>query len=76
MRPRTELRGIAQRITDSPTEQDLADAQRAIFDLLEERSRLSQRIARLKLYVQKNPPKETAPRRSLKEILFGSKHGS
>ena len=75
MRSRTELRGIAKRITDSPTEQDLVDAQWAIFDLLEERSRLSQRIVRLRSYVEKNPPKET-PRRSLIEILFGSKHRS
>ncbi len=73
MRSRTELRGIAKRITDSPTEQDLAEAKQAIFDLLEERSRLSQRIGRLRSYVQ---PKETAPRRSLMEFLFGSKHGS
>lgn len=58
MRSRTELRGIAKRITDSPTAQDLINAQRAIFDLLAERSLLSQRIMRLRLSAQKTPPEE------------------
>jgi hypothetical protein len=79
MRSRNELRGIANRIANSPTDQDLADAQKAIFDLLDERSRLSQRIIRLRSNPQRTPPKEsctnTTPksRRSLMEILFGSK---
>ncbi len=65
-RSRNELRGIAKRITDSPTEQDLADAQRAIFDLLDERSRLSQRVMRLK---STQTPKESMS-------SFGSKPDS
>ncbi len=74
MRSRNELRGIANRITDSPTELDLADAQQAIFDLLDERSHLSHRIVRLRTANQETPPKEIErPRRSLREILFGSK---
>ena len=72
MRSRNELRGIANRLSDSPTEQDLADAQRAIFDLLDERSRLSQRIIRLRANPHRTARKEPEPRRSLREILFGS----
>jgi hypothetical protein len=75
MRSRTELRGIANRIANSPTDQDLAAAKQAIFDLLEERSRLSQKILRLR---SPNPQRTTiqeptSPRRSLREILFGAK---
>jgi chorismate mutase len=76
MRSRTELRGIANRIANSPTDQDLIDAQKAIFDLLDERSRLSQRVLRLRSNTQKAPPKEPESRRSLREILFGSKQRS
>jgi chorismate mutase len=74
MRSRNELRGIANRITDSPTEQDLADAQQAIFDLLDERSRLSQRVLRLRSNTQQVPPK-APPKESMsfREILFGVK---
>jgi hypothetical protein len=69
MRSRTELRGIAKRLADSPTEQDIADAQQAIFDLLAERSRLSQRVNRLRSPKKAPEPKPRKPRRSLMEIL-------
>jgi hypothetical protein len=73
MRSRNELRGIANRLANSPTDQDLIDAQKAIFDLLDERSRLSQRVLRLRSNTQKAPPKEPESRRSLREIVFGVK---
>jgi hypothetical protein len=76
MRSRNELRGIANRIANSPTDQDLADAQQAIFDLLDERSRMSQKILRLRSNPQKNTPKEPESRMSFREILFGPKQGS
>jgi hypothetical protein len=68
MRSRNELRGIANRLSDSPTEKDLVDAQQAIFDLLDERSHLSQRIVRLR--TSRAPKEPEKPRRSLADILL------
>ena len=71
MRPRHEFREIANRLTDSPTEADLKAAQDALRELMQERSKLYQRMLQLT-----RSPKEseectsTTPRsrRSLREI--------
>ena len=75
MRPRDELRKIARTLTNSPTQADLVDAQRAIVDLLDDRSRLAAKLLRAMEDAEKLKEKDITSRKKSTRWLrfFGRK---